>query len=854
MVGGKRSLAMVGLWVLLGAVVSSAMPAQGQLGPAVATVAQAVGTVEQQVGAVEDGGKLSTPPTSVSLGSEHRCILHEDGSVECAEIDPCSLACEPGPAYGVTLDHRSPPALAVSARGPHACLLFDSGDVQCWTPNGVGAGYSGGDAVAVVTGGSQSHEGYTCVLRDNGTVHCYEVHDPVEGSAYASPVLGDYPGGDAVAIDAYRENLCILRDTGNVDCHGADAWGLLGGYSGGDAVAVAMGNRVACVLTTSGNVSCWGVPWYQQQMTYAGGDGIGLAVGSAHTCVLQASGNVDCSGPSYASYAADHSHGDALAVFAGESVTCVLRPWAGLAERTYLDCQGNTSGAGDYPDYQRNPSDEEVTVPEVPDVVAFVEGWVASLEGTVHQQEQAVADLQAELGNGGIDCMSICIPAGFVEAVAVAGGAGQTCALLVTGNVDCWGHTSYRDSEFPEDDWAIDDYTGEDAVAVDVGYDLMCLVTAAGNVDCQGWDGWGAGKEPYTGGQAVDVSVSESASCILLSTGNVDCRGKPDYSGGDAMAVSAGAGHVCVATAAGNIDCWGSSGAEAADYLGGDAIGVAAGASHTCALLDSGNVDCWGGFEYCVHGCWGPAHDYLGGDAVAVSVGYYHSCFLLADGNVDCDGGDWMHEEESDSEGVGQANDDTNGDAVAIGVGDHHSCLVTGSGAVRCWGDGSWGKTTGSPGSPPISGLPSPFDTPTCAPNTSSSLKGADKDGDGINGQYVRKHTVYTVHEDGTVSSENRNGDCWMGLDPDDDGQERVPDPGLAVPPGTLDETSFCAPNANSAPKGLDKDGDGINGQYVRKYTLYTLHEDGTVTSENRNGDCWIGLDPDDDGVQRVPA
>jgi alpha-tubulin suppressor-like RCC1 family protein len=193
----------------------------------------------------------------------------------------------------------------------------------------------------------------------------------------------------------------------------------------------------------------------------------------------------------------------------------------------------------------------------------------------------------------------------------IAAGGDNTCAVLTTGGVRCWGDGSagqlgYRSVE-------------------NVGDDELPAI--AGDVNI--------------GGAAVQVELSPNASyphtCARLTSGGVRCwgyntslagLGAPDRIGDDewpstipevniggaATQLVTGAAHACALLGTGKLRCWGSgySGqlgygnvqsigddehpASAGDVpVGGDVQQVTAGSAHTCALLSGGTVRCWGG-------------------------------------------------------------------------------------------------------------------------------------------------------------------------------------------------------------------------------------------------------------------
>jgi alpha-tubulin suppressor-like RCC1 family protein len=137
---------------------------------------------------------------------------------------------------------------------------------------------------------------------------------------------------------------------------------------------------------------------------------------------------------------------------------------------------------------------------------------------------------------------------GITNATAVSAGDEQSCALLATGGVDCWGWnsagelgdgttsgpetcTGYACSSTPV---AVSGITN--ATAVSAGDGQSCALLATGGVDCWGSNADGALGDGTTIDSDVPVAVSgittatavtagEYVSCARLAFGGVDCWG-----------------------------------------------------------------------------------------------------------------------------------------------------------------------------------------------------------------------------------------------------------------------------------------------------------------------------------------
>jgi alpha-tubulin suppressor-like RCC1 family protein len=283
----------------------------------------------------------------------------------------------------------------------------------------------------------------------------------------------------------------------------------------------------------------------------------------------------------------------------------------------------------------------------------------------------------------------------------IATGSGDTCALLTSGGVECWG--------FNEEGELGDGNTTNSlsprpvkgistATVVAFGESSGCALLASRAVQC-----WGANYSGQLGGGAtVGFFSTTPVTVIGIST---------------ATAVAVGTQDGCAVLASGAVQCWGynyfgqlGNGSNTDSSIPVNVIGistataVAVGGHHTCALLVSGAVKCWGDNNYGELGNGSSAHFSntpvtVSGisNATAVAAGDYYSCALLASGAVKC----WGYNSN------GQLGDGTGGldvvsttpvsvagisTAVAITVGEIHACAVLQSSSVQCWGANYFGE------------------------------------------------------------------------------------------------------------------------------------------------------------------
>ncbi|MEI6694369.1 MAG: fibronectin type III domain-containing protein, partial [Actinomycetes bacterium] len=228
---------------------------------------------------------------------------------------------------------------------------------------------------------------------------------------------------------------------------------------------------------------------------------------------------------------------------------------------------------------------------------------------------------------------------------AIAAGATQTCALMITGGVKCWGQgngtgTAYSTSLIPVDVTGLT--SGVSGIAA--GFNNTCALLTTGGIKCWGSNnlgqlGDGTNIDSSTpvaviglGLPASAVTVGGGQACGLLNNGGVKCWGAnnvgqlgdgtgvksytPVYVNGlttGVSAISAGNSHTCALISAGGIKCWGANyhgalgnGTMMKSYIPVDVVGIdgvglsssvsaiAAGQDHTCALFMGGGIECWG--------------------------------------------------------------------------------------------------------------------------------------------------------------------------------------------------------------------------------------------------------------------
>jgi len=182
---------------------------------------------------------------------------------------------------------------------------------------------------------------------------------------------------------------------------------------------------------------------------------------------------------------------------------------------------------------------------------------------------------------------SVPAPIGLRGALSVTVGEQHSCALLKSGTVECWGANglgqlgdgSTRNRPAPTPVHG----TSQRSVMVSAGFEHTCALLSSGDVEC-----WGANRFGQLGdgrsndreapvrvhglhGAVVAISAGGRHTCAVLALGEVECWGA-DYSGQ--------VGNGRVQDRAGPVRVRGVS----------RGVGVSAGRAYTCAVERAGAV------------------------------------------------------------------------------------------------------------------------------------------------------------------------------------------------------------------------------------------------------------------------
>lgn len=425
----------------------------------------------------------------ISAGGYHACAVTGSGAAFCwgnnysGQIGNGTYtnALSPVPVSGLASG-----VAAITGGYLHTCALMTNGSSMCWGWNGFGQFADGtktssptpvaSSALDVPIVSIVAGDLHTCALTTAGAVLCWGANTDFqlgdnESLGRSSPGVPSGLGSGFVAIATGDAHTCAVNATGGVICWGSDLQGQIGnaGFSslpepGGPTSgisAIATGGDHTCALTTAGAALCWGLNDLGQL-----GDGtttrrfdpvpvtglsagiIAIDAGHRHSCALDSGGGVRCWG--YNAYGqlgngtttdstvpvAVSNLSGATAISVGGWHDCAITAPGGVV------CWGyNASGE------LGNGATADSSIPVA--VAGLSSGIVAVSAGDEHTCAVTAAgaalcwgsNAAGQLGDGTLQSSAIPVAVmGLSSGVAaIAAGHAHTCALLVQGDVMCWG-------------------------------------------------------------------------------------------------------------------------------------------------------------------------------------------------------------------------------------------------------------------------------------------------------------------------------------------------------------------------------------------------------------------------------
>lgn len=538
----------------------------------------------------------SVPVTVSGLGSGVVAIAGGDFST-CAILSGGALKCwgrnESGQlGIGTQVDALVPTLVTglssgvvnVSIHSYGACAVLQTGALKCW---GYYLGDGDLDAYSTVpvdvlpAGGALSVHagvGHRCIRTTDSAVACWgegqggEIGDGALVERAVPTPVAQLAVGSVIEIATGIGHACALIDSGEVRCWGGGAQGQLGHgrpsmrsvpmdvriQDGELVTGLALGSMHACAVTVSGGMQCWGDNFYGQL-----GDGTtrahrlpapvggvfahdGVSAGESFTCSLATDASQQrgayCWGGGSLSQLGNGGYdtkvvptpvldsADMLSLSSRTSSTCAILS-GGRAKCWGWNGYGQLGLAGgsnvSRPDYPNNLSD--LSVMSMGDVHACA----IQSPGTIQCWG---SNNYGQLGDGTTTFSALPVTAVGLggSAVSVSTGFAQTCAVIDTGAVKCWG-LMFDGTEVALPTVVPGLETG--ARSVSLAADHACAQRLDGTVRC--WGGNRSGQlgdgsfinrmtpvEPVGLGDGVEqVVVAEGSTCTVLQDGSAKCWG-----------------------------------------------------------------------------------------------------------------------------------------------------------------------------------------------------------------------------------------------------------------------------------------------------------------------------------------
>ncbi|MCW1969636.1 MAG: RCC1 repeat-containing protein [Anaerolineae bacterium] len=232
--------------------------------------------------------------TTIATGNSHACAVTQN-----ATTSSYSIQCWGNNAYQqlgnktiafsrvpIEVDKSTAKLISLSAGSDHTCVVTEDGIAKCWGRNHAGQLGDGtqkdrdtlqevqglGSNVTQIASGGE----HTCALMRDGTVMCWgnnaygQLGDGSTDMRTTPRLVAGLPSA-ASAISAGKHHTCAILSAGELRCWGANISGQLGiGHAQNtstpsaviglakNVVAVTAGSNHTCAIATAGRVLCWG--------------------------------------------------------------------------------------------------------------------------------------------------------------------------------------------------------------------------------------------------------------------------------------------------------------------------------------------------------------------------------------------------------------------------------------------------------------------------------------------------------------------------------------------------------------------------------------------------------------------
>lgn len=534
---------------------------------------------------------LDSGVVAIAGGDFSTCAILSGGALKCwgrNESGQLGIGTQVDALVPTPVTGLSSGVVNVSIHSYGACAVLQTGALKCWgyyLGDGDLDAYSAVPVDVLPAGRALSvHAGYghRCMRTADSSVACWgegqggEIGD---GALVARPMptpVTQLAVGRVIELGAGIGHACALLDSGEVRCWGGGYYGQLGHgrpsvrsvpvnvrIQGGESVKrVALGSMHACAVTASSGMQCWGGNFDGQ-----------LGDGTTASRML----------PTPVSGALAHQE-----VSAGASFTCSVAADVSQQRGTY--CWGNGSrgelGNGGLdrkivPTPVRDSEDMSLLSSRTASTCAILSNGYGNGYAKCWGENTS-----GKLGfAGGHPVLLPDYPNGLLNLSAIAMGEVHACAIQFPGTIQCWGANNYgqlgdgttSSSALPVTVAGL----GGSAVSVSAGFAQTCAVIDTGAVKCWGlmFDGTEAALPTVVPGLETGVrhvSLSANHACVLRVDGTVRCWGR-NGSGqlGDASFVDR------------------TTPVEPVG-LGDRVVQVVVAEGSTCAVLHDGSARCWG--------------------------------------------------------------------------------------------------------------------------------------------------------------------------------------------------------------------------------------------------------------------
>jgi len=518
---------------------------------------------------------------------------------------------------------------------------------------------------------------HSCAISKMGETYCWGYggdhqlgNGDIESSAV--PVLVPTPGFELRTLTLHEEFSCGLDTDDELWC-----WGSFGNFEGsqydtpthimqGQWKKIDASRTHACALSMNDELWCWGHNHAQQMM---------LADGSTPDDVGEPS-------------VIDRKSDNPIIDFAvGGSITCIL-----YADR--VDCRGSSVDGS-------SPDSGEISIPLTFAATRIEAGehHLCVLDDTGQAQCVGSAQYIAQFRESAT-------PTEFAKFRSapnlrdLSTGNESACGIDTDGHLTCWGanHRGYLGRGFETNNFApfAPDPTLSERTYTQVSsiYEHTCALTVSGNIDCWGLGTYGRlgdGELGFTEDPVamiaarsfVKVELGNYHTCGLQADGGVACWGRGFYQG----------------LGNGTLDHQ----PDPVDVPGVDARFLAVGGYVGCAVNKDNTVACWGLDEDGLLGNGSRSNallpdvqDFVPTDPIAgITVGQNNACYWLdiAD-NTTINGYCWGRDSTLGTTGSGLtpvllSNHMSRAD---IRAGTDHVCATNFSDLGICWGLNAYGQ------------------------------------------------------------------------------------------------------------------------------------------------------------------